>query len=148
LPLSKGDRAPQVSVRGVSSDVSLPYQDRATVIFFYPTNMGRTCVTEVVDFERRLDGFRSLGAEVVGVTTEPLSDTVALKDGKQLSLTLCSDSLGRASELYGVRNAYGFADRFTFLISRDGLVLCVWQAYDTVGHAEDVLSYCRRMPLG
>jgi len=146
LPLAKGDVAPTVAVVGVSSDESIPYSGLPTVIFFYPTNQGTTCVTEIVDFDRRLAEFTSLGIGLVGVTTEVLSEAMALKESKHLRLSLCSDPQGQASALYGVKNAYGFSDRYTFLISKERKVLAVWQAFDTLGHAEEVLSYCRRQP--
>jgi peroxiredoxin len=97
-----------------------------------------------MDFDVRLDDFLSYGIRIAGVTTEPLSEVASLKGAKHLTLTLCSDPLGIASSLYGVRNAYGFADRYTFLISKEGEVLQVWDAYSTTGHAEDVLGQCRR----
>ena len=147
MPLSKGDKTPSVIVNGVTSKVTLPFSDSATVLFFYPTNRGSSCVTEVVDFDHRLDAFSSLGIKVAGVTTEPVSEVTYLKESKRLSITLCSDPLGRASDSYGVRNAYGFADRYTFLISKEGFVLAVWQAYDTEGHAEAVLRHCRSQRL-
>ncbi len=148
MPLAKGDMAPSVSVSGVSSEVELPYPLEPTLVFFYPTNQGSTCVTEVVDFDRRLDDFSSLGIKVAGVTTEPISEVLSLKQAKRLKLTLCSDPRGKASALYGVRNPYGFADRYTFLISKGGLVLEVWQAYITEGHAEHVLKQCRSNSTG
>jgi peroxiredoxin Q/BCP len=145
MPLAKGDRAPIVKLRDFDSEVSIPSVGTAMVIFFYPTNQGSTCVTEVVDFESRLAEFAALGVRVVGVTTEGLSKVGFLKDSKRLSLTLCHDPGGLASALYGVKNAYGFSDRYTFLVSKDGVIQNVWQAYDTQGHAEAVLRYCREL---
>jgi peroxiredoxin Q/BCP len=144
MPLAKGDTAPTVIVRGISADVSLPYPDSSTVIFFYPTNQGSTCVNEIVDFDTRLAEFTSLGIKAVGVTTEVLSGAASLKERRHLTIPLYSDIRGEASALYGVKNAYGFSDRYTFLISKDRKVLSVWQAFDTSGHAEEVLKYCRR----
>lgn len=143
LPLARGDAAPTITVRGISSELALPYADSSTVLFFYPTNQGSTCVTEIVDFDRRLAEFAALGAKLAGVSTEVISEAAALKDSRRLSLALCHDPHGEASALYGVRNAYGFSDRYTFLISKKKVVLDVWQAYDTVGHAEEVLRRCR-----
>jgi peroxiredoxin Q/BCP len=143
LPLAKGDTAPTVTVRGISSEETLPYPGSATVIFFYPTNQGNTCVGEIVDFDKRIAEFASLGVMLVGVTTEVISEAAALKGSKRITLRLCSDPLGEASTLYGVKNAYGFSDRYTFLISKEREVLAVWQAFDTSGHAEEVLRYCR-----
>ena len=98
----------------------------------------------MVDFDIRLDDFCSCGIRIAGVTTEPLTEVASLKGAKHLALTLCSDPLGIASGLYGVRNAYGFADRYTFLISKEGEVLQVWDDYSTAGHAGEVLGQCRR----
>ncbi len=147
MPLAKGDRAPEGTVRSATSAVTVPFPDSATVVFFYPTNQGSTCVNEVVDFDRRLAEFQSLGCRVVGVTTEGLSEVARLTDSKHLSIPLCTDSAGTVSQKFGVKNAYGFSDRYTFLIGKDGFVLAVWQAYDTQGHAEEVLHHCRGLRL-
>jgi len=148
MPLAKGDAAPSVVVRGAAADVALPCPSVPNVLFFYPTNQGRTCVTEIADFDARLNEFASIGVKVFGVTTEDISEVVALKEAKSFSVPLCFDPSGKASELYGVRNAYGYSDRYTFAISSKGVVLFVWQAYDTVGHAQAVLEFCRNAALG
>ena len=124
----------------------LPFQGSKSVIFFYPTNQGRTCVTEIYDFDRLQGQFESLGIRVAGITTEAISEVTDLKGGRGFTITLCSDPSGKASEAYGVRNAYGFSDRYTFLISGEGMILEMWQAYVTEGHADEVLQYCRRLP--
>jgi peroxiredoxin Q/BCP len=143
MPLVVGDKGPKIHVRGDSSEAMLPYGDSLTLIFFYPTNQGTTCVTEILDFDRRLSQFSSLGVRVAGVTTDELSQIRELVKDKRLSIPLFNDPEGRGSGLYGVRNAYGFSDRYTFLISKDGFVTASWQAYDTSGHAEEVLCHCR-----
>ncbi len=147
MPLAKGDPAPRVTVRDAAAELTLPYPGVANVLFFYPTNRGRTCVTEVVDFNERRGGLTALGVEVAGITTEDIAEITALKTAKDISISLCFDFSGKASELYGVRNAYGFSDRYTFLISKEGVVLAVWQAYDTVGHAQEVLRHCQAISL-
>jgi peroxiredoxin Q/BCP len=143
LPLAEGDTAPTVTVRGISSEETFPCPGFATVIFFYPTNQGSTCVNEIIDFDRRLAEFASIGVKLVGVSTEVVSEAASLKVSRHLTLPLFSDPHGEASALYGVKNVYGFSDRYTFLISGDRKVLAVWQAFDTVGHAEEVLKRCR-----
>jgi peroxiredoxin Q/BCP len=145
MPLAKGDRAPIVKLRDFDSEVSIPSVGTAMVIFFYPTNQGSTCVTEVVDFESYLAEFAEMGIRVAGVTTEGLPEVKFLKDSKHLSLVLLNDPGGMTSAQYGVRNAYGFSDRYTFLVSKDGVIQNVWQAHDTQGHAGAVMKYCHEL---
>ena len=132
-----------ITVVGISYKEVLPWKGFRTVLFFYPTNHGSTCVNEIVSFQRHLSEFSELGIRLAGVTSEELTEIRDLVEDKQLSLPLFNDPGAIGSALYGVKNAYGFSDRYTFLISEEGVVLSVWQAFDTTRHAEIVLAHCQ-----
>jgi peroxiredoxin len=106
--------------------------------------MGRSAPALTYSASRSL---AASGVKPVGVMTEALSEAVSPKERKRFTLSLRSDPHGEASTLYGVKNAYGFSDWYTFLISKDRKMLAVWQVFGTSGHAEEALMHCRRESL-
>lgn len=69
------DPAPQWSatslVDGEFKELALSdYKGKFVVMVFYPANFTFVCPTELLAFSDRIDEFKQLGAEVVGVSVE------------------------------------------------------------------------------
>ncbi|MEC7987303.1 MAG: peroxiredoxin [Myxococcota bacterium] len=106
------------------------------VLFFYPLDFTFVCPTELISMDNRMDRFRELGAEVVGVsidshwTHKAWRNTPVDKGGVgQLQYTLAADMNHAISRAYGVENdgvnpnyPAGSAMRATFVIDTDGIV--------------------------
>merc|ERR1711973_307901 len=70
-----GKPAPDFSVEalvdGQFIKVSLSdYKGKYLVLFFYPLDFTFVCPTEIIAFSDRIDEFKALNAEVVGVSTD------------------------------------------------------------------------------
>ena len=100
------------------------------VLFFYPLDFTFVCPTEILEFNRKLDSFKELGAEVVGVSVDSQFSHLAWKNtaineggiGK-IQYPLVADLTKQISRDYGVLiEAGGVALRGTFLIDREGVV--------------------------
>ena len=92
------------------------------------------------------------GAEIVGVSKDPVAKHEKFIDKHGLSVTLASDEDGKVCEAYGVwieKNMYGRKymgiQRATFLIGPDGKIEKVWPKVKVAGHADDVLSAISRL---
>ena len=46
------------------------FKGKYLVLFFYPFDFTYVCPTEIIAFSEHIEEFRSLGAEVVGVSTD------------------------------------------------------------------------------
>lgn len=119
---------------------------RALVLFFYPKADTSGCTKEAIDFSRLKSVFGKAGAEVLGVSADPVSAQDKFKAKHKLSIALASDEKHRMVEDYGVwqqKSMYGrkFMGivRTTFLIGPDQRIVRVWPKVSVVGHAEEVL---------
>ena len=96
--------------------------------------------------------FEALGAEVVGISPDSVSDHCKFRDKYQLRLTLAADPDRRAIDAYGVWGAkttfghdYTGLIRTTFLVGPDGRIAGVWRVSRIKGHAADVLEATRAL---
>jgi peroxiredoxin 2/4 len=99
------------------------------VLFFYPLDFTFVCPTEILAFSDRIDEFRALGAEVVGVSVDSKFTHLAWtevprhKGGVQgVRIPLIADLSKQVSSRYGVLGDAGVALRGLFLIDPNGIV--------------------------
>jgi alkyl hydroperoxide reductase subunit AhpC len=126
-----GEPAPVFKVDAVSGTevktVSLvDYRGKWLVLFFYPADFSFVCPTEIIGFNRELERFKKLNAEVLGGSVDGKFAHLAwIKRGDlgELKYPLFSDIKKEMSERYGVLDAKeGVALRGLFIIDPDGIV--------------------------
>ena len=164
---SKGRRTPERNVkRGTGGlepgakapDFSLPrdgggtvglrdFAGKKLVLFFYPRANTSGCTREAIDFTRHKAAFARAGAEILGVSADPVKAQDAFKAKHKLTVALASDEKRRMLETYGVwqeKTLYGrkFLGivRTTVLIGPDQRIVRIWPRVSVDGHAEDVLA--------
>ncbi|KAL7678211.1 hypothetical protein ACOME3_004437 [Neoechinorhynchus agilis] len=106
------------------------YQGKYLVLFFYPLDFTFVCPTELVAFNRRLNEFKDINAEVVGVSTDSHFSHLAWtnlseKQGGvgQLEYPLLSDFNKSISRDYGVLlDTDGIALRGLFVIDPTSVI--------------------------
>lgn len=148
-PLVEGGKAPGFALpRDGGSSVSLAdYAGRKLVLFFYPRADTPGCTREAIDFTRLKDAFAAAGAEVLGVSADPVKAQESFRDKHGLSVPLGSDEQHQMLEAYGAwgeksmygRNFMGII-RTTVLIGADGRVARIWRNVRVDGHADEVLA--------
>lgn len=100
------------------------YKDKWLVLFFYPLDFTFVCPTEISGISRRMDEFRKLNAEVLGVSIDSKFSHKAwihtdVKNGGlgKLNYPLASDITKDVSRKYGVLiEEEGIALRGLFII--------------------------------
>lgn len=100
------------------------YKGKWLVLFFWPLDFTFVCPTEVTAFSKRLDEFRSVGAEIVGASIDSKFTHLAWKEKiGEVNYPMVSDITKEVSSLYGVlREAEGVSLRGLFIIDPDGIV--------------------------
>ncbi|KAL7678197.1 hypothetical protein ACOME3_004423 [Neoechinorhynchus agilis] len=106
------------------------YQGKYLVLFFYPLDFTFVCPTELVAFNRRLNEFKDINAEVVGISTDSHFSHLAWtnlseKQGGvgQLEYPLLSDFNKSISRDYGVLlDTDGIALRGLFVIDPTSVI--------------------------
>ncbi len=102
---------------------------RWAVLLFYPLDFTFVCPTELWAFSDRLDLFKALGAEVIGISGDSafthLAWTRTPRDQGGIEgnrLPLLADIKREMSQAYGVLNDQGVALRGLFIIDPDGVI--------------------------
>ncbi len=99
------------------------------VVFFYPLDFTFVCPSEIIAFDHRLDEFKKLNVEVIGVSIDSHFTHLAWKNtpvdkggiGK-VGYTLVADVKHEICKAYDVESAGGVAFRGSFLIDKAGTV--------------------------
>ncbi len=105
------------------------YKKKWLVLFFYPLDFTFVCPTEILAFSDRIDEFKKLGADVVGVSIDSKFTHLAWcntprKEGgiEGLRYALAADLNKKTATDYGVLADGGVAYRGLFIIDPDGVV--------------------------
>lgn len=151
-----GDPAPPFSLPGVApaaqgggepEAVTLSLQDfrnRWLVLYFYPKDFTPGCTLEARGFQRDLATFHTLGAEVVGVSTDTLDSHGSFCGAEGLAYPLLSDPKGEMIRRYGAWLAPS-ALRHTLLIDPAGIVRARWLGVRPLGHSQEVMATLKEL---
>jgi len=115
---------------GAFRSVSLEdYKKKWLVLFFYPLDFTFVCPTEILAFSDRVNEFKKLGAEVVGVSVDSKYTHLAWTNTRRaeggiegLRYPLLADLNKKIAADYGVLTDDGVALRGLFIIDPDGVV--------------------------
>jgi len=110
--LVPGTKAPAFTLpRDGGGTISLAdFAGRKLVLYFYPRADTSGCTKEAIDFSRLKGAFAEAGAEIVGVSADPVSAQDKFKAKHKLAIALASDEKHRMLEAYGVwqeKSMYG-----------------------------------------
>jgi thioredoxin-dependent peroxiredoxin len=149
-----GTKAPAFSLpRDGGGTVSLAdFAGRKLVLYFYPRADTPGCTREAIDFSRLRADFGRAGADVLGVSADPVPAQDKFKAKHKLDIALASDEKHRMLEAYGAwqeKSLYGRkflgVVRSTFLIGVDGRIAKVWPRVKVDGHAAEVLAAAKAL---
>jgi thioredoxin-dependent peroxiredoxin len=147
--LAIGAKAPGFSLhRDGAGRVSLAdFAGRKLVVYFYPRADTSGCTKEAIDFSRLKGQFSGAGADILGVSADPVKALDAFKAKHNLAIALASDESHKTLEAYGVwqeKTMYGRkflgVVRSTFLIGPDQRIAEIWPKVSVDGHAAAVLA--------
>ena len=123
--LKPGTRAP--AFRLVASDgrtvQSTDYLGRkSVVIFFYPKDDTFGCTIESCAFRDSYEDFVAVGAEVIGISADPVTSHVRFREKYSLPFILASDTAQETARAYGVPTGPLGPGRATFVVDKRGIV--------------------------
>lgn len=123
--------APAVLANGsiVEEFDSATLRGKYVVVFFWPLDFTFVCPSEIIAHNNRMDKFRALDVEVVGVSIDSQythyawRNTPVEKGGiGPVEFTMVADVKHDIVRAYGIEHDDGVALRASFLIDRDGIV--------------------------
>jgi thioredoxin-dependent peroxiredoxin len=149
-----GDKAPAFALpRDGGGTVALKdFAGQKLVLYFYPRADTPGCTKEAIEFSRLKAAFCRAGAEVLGVSADPIPAQDKFKTKHKLTIALASDEKHKMLDAYGVwqeKSMYGRkflgVVRATFLIGPDQRIAHVWPKVSVPGHAEEVLAAAKSL---
>ena len=123
--LHVNDKAPLFDATTDSGEhFSLSEQIRKTnvVLYFYPKDFTMGCTKESCAFRDNWEKILSLGATVIGVSSDSVESHKAFKQEHTLPFTLVSDQKHEIRRMYGVEGHFFIPPRVTFVIDKQGVV--------------------------
>jgi peroxiredoxin Q/BCP len=142
--------APQVGQ--MAPDFTLPSQDGSkvslhdfrgkwVVLYFYPKDGTSGCTLEAHNFQRDIDKYQQLNAEIVGVSVDSADSHKDFCAKQGLHFKLLADTDKKVSQEYdSLMMIVHFSQRNTFLIAPDGKIAKVWMGVSPAKHSEEVLA--------
>ncbi len=102
--LQPGAKAPAFTLpRDGGGTLSLAdFAGRTLVLYFYPKADTSGCTKEAIDFSQLKSAFSTAGADILGVSGDPVAAQDKFKAKHKLSIALGSDETHRMLESYGV----------------------------------------------
>ena len=117
-----------------------------TVLYFYPGAFSQGCTLEARNFQRDIDQYRALGAQIVGVSVDPPEKNAQFCSAEGLDFFMLSDRGGSVSRLYGsalsVPGFGTFSNRQTYVIDPKGNLRWVFTDVESriPRHSSEVLE--------
>lgn len=151
--LDAGSAAPDFSATGSLGGQTIRFQlsqalkNGPVVLYFYPAAFTSGCTIEARMFAEATDEFRSLGATVVGVSTDDL-DTLhrfAVSECRS-KFAVLSDADRRIIRAYDAALAFksDMADRVSYVITPDARVAYQYSSLSPNKHVANTLEAVRR----
>jgi peroxiredoxin Q/BCP len=147
--LDAGKRAPAFTLPSTDGEKFrlTEHRGRWIVVYFYPKDLTAGCTTEANDFQAALTQFETLGAVVVGISPDPMTQHEKFAAKLDLEFELLSDRDAKVALKYGVwrtkknygREYMGIV-RSTFLVDPSGKIARVWDNIRVKGHVDKVLQ--------
>jgi len=142
--------APQVGQ--MAPDFTLPSQDGSkvslhdfrgkwVVLYFYPKDGTSGCTLEAHNFQRDIEKYQQLNAEIVGVSVDTADSHKDFCAKQGLHFKLLADTEKKVSEAYdSLMMIVHFSNRNTFLIDPTGKIAKIWTGVSPAKHSEEVLT--------
>ena len=160
-----GDPAPDFQGMTDQGDVwsSADYEGQTLVVFFFPAAMTGGCTAQACSFRDNRTQLIEMGAEVVGISGDQISNLQLFRRTNNLNFPLVADSDGSIARAFGVPVRDGgtitreidgeevtltrdvTTARWTFIIDEDGKIAYVDTEVDASVDSEAVLAAIKKM---
>jgi peroxiredoxin Q/BCP len=126
MEVKVGDKAPDFTLPSQMGDnvtLSEFFDKKNIVLYFYPKDESRGCTKEACSFRDSYDVLTSLGAEVLGVSSQSMESHKSFANHYGLPFILLSDVDHKVRHLYGVPSTLGIIEgRVTYIIDKKGTI--------------------------
>lgn len=154
MPLNIHDKAPDFKLPASNNQIiSLDdYRGSYLVLFIYPKDDTSGCTAEALAFSEYLNEFTALNCKIVGLSKDSVKSHCKFIEKYDLKMPLLSDetaeTLGKyeawkEKSMYGKK--YMGAERSTFVIDPNGIILEIYRNVKVPDHVTIVLKRLREL---
>ncbi|MBK7857348.1 MAG: peroxiredoxin [Archangiaceae bacterium] len=151
MAIKASDRAPDFTLKdqhGADVTLSELWKRGPVVLFFYPKDFTPGCTAEACEFRDQYEDFKTVGATVVGISSQGTESKKAFAEKHRLPYTLVADEGGAVREKFGVKGSFfGLLDgRETYVIDSQGVVRHVFNSQVQPGkHVTEALGVLKTL---
>ena len=109
------------------------------MLYFYPKDFTPGCTLEAQRFQRDLQQYQAIDAQILGVSADSAEVHAEFCDSEQLTFPLLADEDGAVSQAYGSWLG-GMSMRHTFVIDPEGSLRQTFLKVSPAIHSEEVLD--------
>lgn len=138
MTIQTGDAAPNAEVFNSADNASFQLGSltgKPAVLLFFPAVFSGVCDNEMCAFRDSLADYNSLGAQVVGISTDPTPAQREFVSKHSLEFPILSDIHHNAIKAYGLEfenfatiNGFTVARRAAIVLDKNGKVAWTWLA--------------------
>lgn len=123
------------------------YIGQPLVIYFYPKDDTPGCTIQACTFRDKYEDFKSLGAEVVGISSDSEKSHQKFASRYKLPFILLSDFDKKIRTKFGVPNDFLglLPGRATYVIDKNGIVKLIFDSTSAKIHIEKALEILKTM---
>jgi peroxiredoxin Q/BCP len=150
LTVKVGDKAPDFTLPSQLGDnvaLSEYFGKKNVVLYFYPKDESPGCTREACTFRDSYEEFTSLGAEVLGVSSQGVESHRSFATHHGLPFILLSDEGNKVRQLYGVPSTMGIIPgRVTYIIDKKGVVRRIFSSQTQAEkHVEEAIKTLKEL---
>lgn len=141
--LKVGDKAPDFKLQG-SDGKTYSLADfagkKAVVIAWFPAAFTSGCTIECASLAAHGDLIKKYEVAYFMASVDPIVKNTEFATAQKADFPLLSDPAKETATAYGVLNARGLSNRWTFYIGTDGKILAIDKAVRPATSAEDMAA--------
>lgn len=143
VELKVGDKAPNFKLQasdGKTYSLADFAGKRAVVVAWFPAAFTKGCTVECKSLAMNGDKIRAYDVAYFMASVDPVEKNTDFAKAQEADFPLLSDPTKEVATAYGVLNARGTANRWTFYIAKDGRIAAIDKTIRVETSAEDMVA--------
>jgi peroxiredoxin Q/BCP len=149
--LKVGDKAPDFSLKasdGKTYSLADFKGKKGVVIAWFPKAFTSGCTAECKSFKASSDALKATDVAYFTASVDPADVNTKFAESLGLDYPILSDPEKSTAKAYGVLNARGMSDRWTFYIDKDGVIKEIDKKIATAKAGDDVAAKVKSLGIG
>jgi peroxiredoxin Q/BCP len=118
-----GDPAPDFELDGTEGRFRLSdHRGERVVLLFYPGDFTPVCTRQFCSYAERAEDMSSLGATVVGISSQDVDSHLKFRDEKDVPVPLLADTDKKVAKAFGASAPVVGTRRAVVIVDADGVV--------------------------